>query len=603
MAIETHRKTKSCLSKTREHTASKCPDCGELKCLCRPRFFAGQLLTEEDLNLLDRYIIEKNKLHNRQLHGWGVVNGLEVTCHPCDEKVVTMHPGYAIGPCGNDIVVCEEDEVPICELINECKEKDRLGDPCKPHKKKSECDEREEQWVLALRYDERPSRGVGALRRDYVEQCEPRTVCETYRYEVYKAPEPVSVGEKEWWSTLNNSVLFQRMYACIKKIEPFFNKIKMQTNQYYLANSVTAGSFTVKVSSQEAIAADENYHAILGDEVKREYLTIKSVIGENITFTGALSQDHSENEQVITYDPKALSALCCQLKSILAELLRDSNVGNCEDIKELQCLECPAPELSPDTFFNSFLLVLGDLLNIAIRLLVNCVCFSLLPETTKATPDNRVPIAVISVNAEKCRVLGVCNWTIHRKFLVTMPNLFYWLHPLLLLVWSLLTRARREKGSPRDILERACCSAFEMFNFPASEEKESAPVTKAAYKAMSIGPLDSKVFARKFIGLKDAKGKKIMELADLENVLPFMLFNRLGSPVYKAMEANILSGIRGEAVSSAVSSIIRKVTVGPREEAADVTEMRAKMTIMEEKLDSQEKTIRNLEKKIKNLSG
>ena len=63
-----------------------CPACGGLQCLCRPRFFAGQLLTEEDLNRLDHYIVEKNKLHNRYLHGWGVVCGLEVVCHPCQDR-------------------------------------------------------------------------------------------------------------------------------------------------------------------------------------------------------------------------------------------------------------------------------------------------------------------------------------------------------------------------------------------------------------------------------------------------------------------------------------------------------------------------------------
>src|SRR5690242_3026460 len=63
-----------------------CPVCGGLECLCRPRFFAGQLLTADDLNRLEGYILQKNKLHNRYLHGWGVVCGLEVDCHPC--------PGY-----------------------------------------------------------------------------------------------------------------------------------------------------------------------------------------------------------------------------------------------------------------------------------------------------------------------------------------------------------------------------------------------------------------------------------------------------------------------------------------------------------------------------
>src|SRR5438132_13059519 len=98
-----------------------CPACGGLECLCRPRFFAGQLLTEEDLNRLDHYIVEKNRLHNRYLHGWGVVCGLEVVCSPCD-GMVTVHPGYALGPCGEDTIVCREETVDFCALIRRCRQ-------------------------------------------------------------------------------------------------------------------------------------------------------------------------------------------------------------------------------------------------------------------------------------------------------------------------------------------------------------------------------------------------------------------------------------------------------------------------------------------------
>src|SRR5205814_8037865 len=90
-----------------------CPDCGGLECLCRPRFFAGQLLTEQDLNRLDHYTTEKHKLHNRHLWDSGGVCGLEVRCAPCDE-LVTVTPGYALPPCGEDIVVCKPDTVDIC---------------------------------------------------------------------------------------------------------------------------------------------------------------------------------------------------------------------------------------------------------------------------------------------------------------------------------------------------------------------------------------------------------------------------------------------------------------------------------------------------------
>ena len=70
--------------------------CDGLECLCRPRYFAGQLLTDEDLRRLDHYIVAKNRLHNRYLHGTGVVCGLEVVCNPCD-PTVTVRTGFALG--------------------------------------------------------------------------------------------------------------------------------------------------------------------------------------------------------------------------------------------------------------------------------------------------------------------------------------------------------------------------------------------------------------------------------------------------------------------------------------------------------------------------
>ena len=140
-----------------------CPACGGLECLCRPRFFAGQLLTEEDLNRLDHYIVEKNKLHNRYLHGWGVVCGLEVFCHPCEGQV-TVTSGYALSPCGDDIVLCADDIVNVCDLIQRCRERERLD--CEPPRPaaSAECQDVTEQWVLTVCFTEKASRGVTALR-------------------------------------------------------------------------------------------------------------------------------------------------------------------------------------------------------------------------------------------------------------------------------------------------------------------------------------------------------------------------------------------------------------------------------------------------------
>lgn len=172
-----------------------CPACGGLECLCRPRFFAGQLLTEEDLNRLDRYIVKKNQLHNRYVHGWGVACGLEVVCHPC-EGTVLVRPGYALSGCGDDIVVCKEEPVDVCKLIGECCSPEPAE--CEaPRARPAGCDDLEHRWVLAICYRETPSRGVAALKGSgtsqcsakTVQPCEPTVTCEGYYFKVYQAPQ------------------------------------------------------------------------------------------------------------------------------------------------------------------------------------------------------------------------------------------------------------------------------------------------------------------------------------------------------------------------------------------------------------------------------
>ena len=126
--------------------------------------FTAEARSEEALNRLDRYIVAKHRLHNRYLQGWGVARGLEVICHPCQGQV-TVTTGYALSPCGDDIVVCRDETVDVCALINRCREREPQPD-CEPPRAvgKDECKDVEEKWVLAIRYTEAPSRGVTALR-------------------------------------------------------------------------------------------------------------------------------------------------------------------------------------------------------------------------------------------------------------------------------------------------------------------------------------------------------------------------------------------------------------------------------------------------------
>jgi hypothetical protein len=72
----------------------------------RTRYFSRQLITADDLTQDQDYFREKMRMHNRMLHGWGIVCGLAVT--PPKEvapSIVMISPGYALSPQGDEIYV------------------------------------------------------------------------------------------------------------------------------------------------------------------------------------------------------------------------------------------------------------------------------------------------------------------------------------------------------------------------------------------------------------------------------------------------------------------------------------------------------------------
>ena len=77
--------------------------------LQRVHYFTGQVLGEDDFNTEQNYFIEKHRLHNRHLHGWGVVNGLEVSVDK--SNVVHVGPGIAIDCAGNELLLCSPREL------------------------------------------------------------------------------------------------------------------------------------------------------------------------------------------------------------------------------------------------------------------------------------------------------------------------------------------------------------------------------------------------------------------------------------------------------------------------------------------------------------
>jgi hypothetical protein len=86
--------------------------------LARPRYFFGQLLGVEDYKLEQDYFRERLRRLNRELHGSGVVRGLEVSVQPDNSgagQLLSVMPGFALTPRGEEIEVCHAQAVRLPE--------------------------------------------------------------------------------------------------------------------------------------------------------------------------------------------------------------------------------------------------------------------------------------------------------------------------------------------------------------------------------------------------------------------------------------------------------------------------------------------------------
>jgi hypothetical protein len=217
-----------------------CPKCKEavccdLECLVQPRFFCGQLLSEQDLTALLDWAKGKSAL-TRYRHGWGVVCGLDVSCDasPGCGPVVRVGRGYAIDCCGNDIIVCCDDKL---DLSSCCPSP---SPPCNgdlPHVVKREAsgdgEKRFGPFSLArsemqavdvlIRYKETQSDPKSGLARG---GCNGMTACEYTRthedYELYCEPvddceDPSDERAYGWYDEYKEGL--QRIFAAVGKLD------------------------------------------------------------------------------------------------------------------------------------------------------------------------------------------------------------------------------------------------------------------------------------------------------------------------------------------------------------------------------------------------
>jgi hypothetical protein len=71
----------------------------------RPHYFRYQFLGEQDFKDEQAYHVEMRRRLNKMLHGWGVVDGLEVK--KSNDREIVIEPGMAIDKDGREVVLTE----------------------------------------------------------------------------------------------------------------------------------------------------------------------------------------------------------------------------------------------------------------------------------------------------------------------------------------------------------------------------------------------------------------------------------------------------------------------------------------------------------------
>lgn len=100
----------------------------------RVRFFPRQMITADDLNQEQNYHREKHRMHNRLLHGWGVVCGCIVgrDLNAATPLGLLIEPGFVITPQGDEILIGSQATFDLGTCVTQSSDPCVVTRPCPP---------------------------------------------------------------------------------------------------------------------------------------------------------------------------------------------------------------------------------------------------------------------------------------------------------------------------------------------------------------------------------------------------------------------------------------------------------------------------------------
>jgi hypothetical protein len=178
------------------------PDC---ETGLRNNYFEHKRLSIESFRVEQKYLLERRRLLNRAIHGWGVVYGLAVTPaspDPHGEKArrgkLKIGPGLALDTCGRELLETEDRILSIEDVI--VTEDGKQVDPANAfseqrHKAHSKEKGEEECWLLCAHYAEQSTSPVQVRGPCDCKQSEWEYTCETVRYSLRRIDCKLCCGE------------------------------------------------------------------------------------------------------------------------------------------------------------------------------------------------------------------------------------------------------------------------------------------------------------------------------------------------------------------------------------------------------------------------
>jgi hypothetical protein len=400
-----------------------CNACTSLQCLERTRFFAGQLLTDVDLTNEQNYFLAKNRLHNRYLHGWGVVCGLQVTCSDCDGWV-TINPGYAIDPCGNDIIVCAAQSFNVLQAIQACSTPASTTANCSPlrYRPAPNCTDAIQKWCITVQYQEQATQMVTPLQQT-----------------------SSSSGSSCACGCSGSGSAKSSSSGCGCGCSGSSTSSSSASSSSASSSSATAACQPTRIIEGFQFGVCALPTATTGFAPGTFFYQIEQCATSLIQLAEQAPSLQGPPDQ--SGNPTQLPAqqqyqlVTNYLYTVQQYFAQAQVLTNCQALSKLENYTVPQPNQAnpPD-----YAAIEVEILAFIVKAIFECVCLALLPQCPPNPCDNRVGLACVTV--QNGAIQSICHFEC-RQQLIGYTALQYWLGPIFSAIGTIVS----------DALERYCC--------------------------------------------------------------------------------------------------------------------------------------------------